>query len=122
MYKQKPDRTISNTVYRNTTHTNQYLHWGSHYKHIAIYSVFNTHSHRTRTVCSNPQLLQKEEDLNKVLKPFRFTENLYLSKWPFLQWHNIPSNAYMLSCSSGLENRSTLQDKKYALGYILTIS
>ena len=33
----------------------------------AKYSVMNTLHHRARAVCSNPQLLQKEEHLQRVL-------------------------------------------------------
>ena len=51
------------------THTDFYLQWDSHHTISAKYSVVNTLHHRTRAVCSSPQLLQKEEEhLHRVLE------------------------------------------------------
>ena len=55
-------RTLSKTIYRKPTYTDQYSHWGSHHNLFAGYSVFNIVTHRTRTVCFNPQLTQKDEE------------------------------------------------------------
>ena len=50
------------------THTDQYLQWDSHHHLSAKFSVIQTLSHRASTVCSNPELLQKEkEHLRKAL-------------------------------------------------------
>ena len=55
-------------MYRKPTHTNLYLQWDSHHTIAAKYSVVNTLHHRARAVCSNPQLLKKEEEhLHMVL-------------------------------------------------------
>ena len=56
----------STTVYRKTTHTNQYLHWDSHHNLFGKYSEVNTITHGARTVCTNPQLLQKEKEHIRV--------------------------------------------------------
>ena len=40
-------------------HTDQYLQWDSHHHLSAKYNVI-TLTHRAKTVCSNPELLQKE--------------------------------------------------------------
>ena len=56
------------SVYRKPTHTDQYLQWDSHHHLSAKFSVIQTLSHRASTVCSNPELLQKEkEHLRKAL-------------------------------------------------------
>ena len=50
------------------THTDLYLQWDSHHTIAAKFSEVNTLNHRARAVCSNPQLLKKEEDhLQRVL-------------------------------------------------------
>ena len=54
------DGDMSITVYREPTHTDQYLQWGSHHHLSAKFSVINTLTHRAKTVCSNPELLCKE--------------------------------------------------------------
>ena len=42
-------------------HTDLYLQWDSHHNLTSKYSVIGTLQHRAQTICSNPQLLQKEE-------------------------------------------------------------
>ena len=59
---------LSITVYMKPTHTDQFLQWDSHHHLSAKYSVISTLTHRAKTVCSNPELLQKEmEHLRKAL-------------------------------------------------------
>ena len=66
--KPEADGTLSITVYRKPTHTDQYLQWDSHHHLSARFSVIHTLSHRACTVCSKPELLQKEKDhLRKAL-------------------------------------------------------
>ena len=56
------------TVCRKPTHTDMYLQWDSHHTFSSKYSVVGTLHHRARTVCSDPQLLQQEEEhLSRVL-------------------------------------------------------
>ena len=66
--KPEADGGLSITVYRKPTHTDQYLQWDSHHHLSAKFSVIQTLSHRASTVCSDPELLQKEkEHLRKAL-------------------------------------------------------
>ena len=66
--KPETDRKLSITVNRKPMHTDQYLQWDSHYHLSTKYSVIITLTHRAITVCSNPELLQKEmQHLRKAL-------------------------------------------------------
>ena len=66
--KPEADGSLSITVYRKPTHTDQYSQWDSHHHLSAKFSVIQTLSHRASTVCSDPELLQKEkEHLRKAL-------------------------------------------------------
>ena len=62
--KPEVDGSLSITVYRKPTHTDQYLQWDSHHNLSAKFSVINTLSHRAQTVCSNPELLKKEKNIS----------------------------------------------------------
>ena len=71
--KPQANDTLSTTVYRKPTHTDQYLQWDSHHHLSAKFSVVHTLSHRVSTVCSKPELLQKEKDhLRKALTKFNY--------------------------------------------------
>ena len=66
--KPEVDGSLSITVYRKPTHTDQSLQWDSHHYLSAKFSVIQTLSHRASTMSSNPELLQKEkEHLRKAL-------------------------------------------------------
>ena len=56
----QPDNTLSTSVYRKPTHTDQYLHWDSNHHITVKQSVFNTLAHRAKTVSSTQDLLDKE--------------------------------------------------------------
>ena len=56
----QPDNTLSTTVYRKPTHTDQYLHWDSNHHITAKQSVFNTLAHRAKTVSSTQDSMDKE--------------------------------------------------------------
>ena len=58
--KPDADNTLSLTVYRKPMHTDQYLQWDSQHNLVAKYSVISTISHRARTVCTKPELLNNE--------------------------------------------------------------
>ena len=65
--------SLSITVYRKPTLTDQHLQWDSHHHLSAKFSVINILTHRTKTVCSNPELLCKEMDhLRKALTPCKY--------------------------------------------------
>ena len=66
------DGSLSTSVYRKPTHTDLYLQWDSHHTLTSKYSVIGTLQHRAQTICSNPQLLQKEEHLKNALKNCKY--------------------------------------------------
>ena len=71
--KPEVDGTPSITVYRKPTHIDQYLQWDSHHHLSAKFSVIHTLFHRASTVCSKPELLQKEKDhLRKALTKCKY--------------------------------------------------
>ena len=55
------DGSLSTSVFRKPTHTDLYLQWDSHHTLTSKYSMIETLQHRAQTICSNTQLLQKEE-------------------------------------------------------------
>ena len=71
--KAEADGSLSITMYRKPTHTDQYIEWDSHHCLLAKFSVINTLSHRAKTVCSSPALLQEEMDhLRKALTQCKY--------------------------------------------------
>ena len=59
---------LKTSVYRKPTHTDQYLQWDSHHPISSKYSVVGTLFHRTKTISSNQNYLQQEEEhLNRAL-------------------------------------------------------
>ena len=56
---------VSAHVFRKPTHTDLYLQWDSHHTLTSKYSMIGTLQHRAQTICSNPQLVQKEEQHQK---------------------------------------------------------
>ena len=53
------DGSLSTSIYRKPTHTNQYLQWDSHHSIANKYSVINSLLHRANNICSNQD--QKKE-------------------------------------------------------------
>ena len=71
--KPEENGSLSITMYRKPTHTDQYLQWDSHHNLSAKFSVINTLSHRAQTVCSNPELLKQEkEHLRKAITQCKY--------------------------------------------------
>ena len=54
------DISLSITVYHKPTCMDQYLQWDSHHSLSAKYSVIGTLTHRAKTICTDPELIQKE--------------------------------------------------------------
>ena len=79
--KPEADGSLSITVYRKPTHTDQYLQWDSHHHLSAKFSVIQTLSHRASTVCSDPELLQKERSTSGKLSPNATTPNGLWTRW-----------------------------------------
>ena len=68
-----PDNTIFTTIYRKPIHTDQHLQWDICHNLYAKFSVFVTLTHSARTVCTNPKLLQKEEEhIKRALQRCKF--------------------------------------------------
>ena len=95
--KPEADGTLSITVYRKPTHTDQYLQWDSHHHLSAKFSVIHTLSHRVTTVCSKPELLQQEKDhLRKALTKCKYPKwaldkvEKRLNLYCFLRWDVSP--------------------------------
>ena len=79
--KPEVDGSLSITVYRKPTTTDQYLQWDSHHNLSAKFSVINTLSHRAKTVCSNPELFKQEkEHLRKLSLNVNIPSGLW-TKW-----------------------------------------
>ena len=71
--KPEADGSLSITVYRKPTHTDQYPQWDSHHCLSAKLTVINTLSHRAKTVSSSPEMLQQEMDhLRKALTQCKY--------------------------------------------------
>ena len=69
----KEDGSLSTSVFRKPTHTDLYLQWDSHHTISSKYSVAGTLYHRAKTICSDPQLLKKEEDhLCQALQKYKY--------------------------------------------------
>ena len=58
----RQDDSLSTAAYRKPTHTDLYLQWDSHHTISSKYSVVGILHHRVKTICSNPMLLQQEDD------------------------------------------------------------
>ena len=71
--KPEADGSLLITMYRKPMHTDQYLQWDSHHHLSAKFNVINTLSHRAKTVCSSPALLQHKMDhLRKALTQCKY--------------------------------------------------
>ena len=79
--KPEEDGSLSITVYRKPTHTDQYLQWDSRHNLSAKFSVINTLSHISQTVCSNPELLNKKRNTSGQLSPNANIPNGLWTRW-----------------------------------------
>ena len=69
----KCDGSLSTSVYRKPTHTNQYLQWDSHHAISNKYSVINSLLHRARDICSNQDQLEEEQThIDRVLSACKY--------------------------------------------------
>ena len=60
LVKPEADNSLTIRVYHKPTHTDQYLQWDSHHSLSAKYSVIGMLTHRAKSVCTTPGLLDKE--------------------------------------------------------------
>ena len=105
------DGSLSITVYRKTTHTDQYLQWDSHHSLSAKYSVIGTLTHRAKTVCTNPDLLDKEvKHLREVMGKCKYPNmaiNKVQSKVLNNNWGENDSNNNQAQQTNGQGENST---------------
>ena len=63
-----PYNTLTTSVYRKPTHTDQYLYWGSNHNLLARYGIYITLTHRALVVCtSQPAIKQEEDNIRQTL-------------------------------------------------------
>ena len=60
LVKLEADNSLSIKMYCKPTHTDQYLQWHRHHNLSTKYSVTGTLTHRVKTVCTTPELLNEE--------------------------------------------------------------
>ena len=69
----KSDGSLSTSIYRKPTHTNQYLQWDSHHAIANKYSVINSLLHRAKNICSNQEQLEEElTHIDRVLSACKY--------------------------------------------------
>ena len=93
----KTDNSLSITVYCKPTLTDQYLQWDSYHNLSAKYSIIGTLTHRAKTVCTRPELFQKElQHLREALVKCKYPHwaiNRVQSKYINSNWEdNINTN------------------------------
>ena len=60
LVKPEADNSLSITVYRKPTHIDQYLQWDSHHNLAAKNCVISAFTQGPKTVCTGPELFNKE--------------------------------------------------------------
>ena len=67
------EHSLSIIVYHQPTHTDQNLQWDSNHNLSAKYSVIGTLTHRAKTICTTPELLNEElEHLREALEKCKY--------------------------------------------------
>ena len=57
-----PYNTLTKSVYRRPTHTDQYLYLDSNHYCLAKYNIYNTLAYRARVICTSQPTIKQEED------------------------------------------------------------
>ena len=74
MITPRKDGSLSTSVFRKPTHIDLYLQWKHHHPLTSKNIVIGTLQHRAQTICSNPQLLQKEQqNVESALKKCKYS-------------------------------------------------
>ena len=68
----KSNGSLSTSIYRKPTHTNQYLQWDSHHAIANKYSVINSLLHRAKNICSNQDQLEELTHIDRVLSACKY--------------------------------------------------
>ena len=105
--KPEADNSLSTTAYCKPTHTDQYLQWENHYNLSAKYSVIGTLTHRAKTVCTGPELFQREiQHLREALVKYKYP------RWAI---HKVQSK-YINSNAEDTRNNNSNQEGSPAQG------
>ena len=73
LVKVEADNSLSIKVYCKPTHTDQYLQWNSYHSLSGKYSVIGTLTHRAKSVCTTPGLLNEElQHLKEALVRYKY--------------------------------------------------
>ena len=117
------DNTLSTSVYRKPTHTDQYLHWDSNHHITAKQSVYNTLAHRPKTVSSTQDLLDKELlHIKTALHHCQFP-NWALNQWEHKFKHpNQVSNDNHNNINNSTDNNSQDSNNKYKTTIVVLTS
>ena len=83
------ENSLSITVYCKTTPTDEYLQWDNHPNLSTKYSVIGPLTNRIKTVCTRPELFQKElQHLREALVKFKYPQwainriqSKYINNW-----------------------------------------
>ena len=68
----KEDGSLSTSIYRKPTHTNQYLQWDSHHSIANKFSVINSLIHRANNICSNQEQKKELTHIEKALTTCKY--------------------------------------------------
>ena len=79
--KPEADGTLSITVYKKPTHSDQYLQWDSHHHLSAKFSVIHTLSHRVKMVCSKLSYSNRKRTTSGRLSPNANIQNELWTRW-----------------------------------------
>ena len=109
LVKPEANNSLSISVYRKSSHTDQYLQWDSHHNLATKYSVIGTLAHKAKTVCTGLKLFNKEiQQLREALS------RCIYSKWAldkiqskFITWNWQEANTQQNSTSQRDNNISS---------------
>ena len=100
--------SLSTSVYRKPIHTDLYLQWDNHHTLTSKYSVIGTLQHRANTICSDPQLVHKEElHLKNALK------NCKYPTWALNRIQKKTNNPDKKQAPRNRNNNNNTQKKSY---------
>ena len=100
----RKDGSLSTSVFRKPTHIDLYLQWDSHHPLTSKYIVIDAVQHRAQAICSNPQLLQKEE---------QHVESTHKKcKYPTWALNKIKINAKKQATKKATTNRTITNNQK----------
>ena len=127
LVKPEADNSLSIRVYCKPTHTDQYLQWDSHHNLSAKYSVIGTLTHRAKSVCTTPGLLNEELHLKETLvrcKYPRWATNKVQNKVINGNWEgngniHVGNTSQGTNAPSGNSQTSTTPRGRPSMGHIV---